>query len=179
MIRPDTKAAMIFDRKGFTFVETIVVMVIIAILGAVMVVKNPFQAMKIYSATRKVAADIRYAQQLAKATQTRCGLLFIGSTGYAVFTNNNTATRARSAGDPCADDGAGNFVVNFSTSQCSSYNGVTISQALPSSIVKFNSLGTPYGGDDNLLVSSVITLSLGGTTSRSITIEAGTGRVSY
>ncbi len=168
-----------FDDKGFTLVETVVVIVIIAILSVVVVVKNPFSAIKIYSATRKMAADIRYAQQLAKATQTRCGLQYTSTTTYSVFTNDNTATRARSAGDPCSDDGAGNFVVNFSSTQCGVYNGVTIAQTLPANIVKFNSIGTPYGGDNNPLVSSVVTLSLSGATSRTITIEAGTGRVSY
>ena len=175
----DAKTNLRLDKKGFTLVETIVVMIIIVILAAVIVVKNPFNAIKIYSATRKVAADIRYAQQLAKSTQTRCGLQYTGTTGYSVFQNDNTATRARSAGDPCSDDGAGNFVVDFSAVQCGVYSGVTITQALPSNILKFNSIGTPYGGDNNLLVSSVVTLSLGGAPPRSITIEAGTGRVSY
>jgi type II secretory pathway pseudopilin PulG len=168
------------DKQGFTLIETIVVMVIIIVLTAVMIVKNPFSAIKVYSATRKVAADIRYAQQLANSTQTRCGIQYTIPARYVVFINNAPATPARSAGDPCSDSG-GNFIVDFSASQCSNYNGVSISHTLPLNIVKFDSMGTPYDGNNVLLASggNTVTLSHSGAASRTITIEAGTGNVRY
>lgn len=178
--RKKNRVSVPFDKKGFTLIETVVVLVVIVILTAVIIVKNPFNALKIYSATRKVAADIRYAQQLALSTQTRCGLQYTSTTRYVIFMNNTPATLARSAGDPCSDSG-GNFVVDFSASRCSSYNGVTISHTLPLNIVKFDSMGTPYDGNNALLVagSNTVTLSHGGATSRTVTIEAGTGSVRY
>ena len=41
-------------KRGFTLIETVIVMVIAAILAAVVAVRwNPFDAIKLYNATRK------------------------------------------------------------------------------------------------------------------------------
>jgi len=169
------------DKNGFTLIETIIVMVLVAILAAVVVIRNPFDSIKLDSAARKVAADIRYVQKLAISNQTRAGMEF-NTNGYNVYRDmTGPYLSATSPGDSCSTNTFNNFVVNFTQPRCSNYNGVTITTTLPLSIVKFDSLGTPYDGNNSLLVagSNTIKLSHSGVTDQTITIEAGTGRVSY
>ncbi|MBI5026525.1 MAG: prepilin-type N-terminal cleavage/methylation domain-containing protein [Nitrospirae bacterium] len=156
---------------GFTLIETIIIIAIIGIIAAVVALRTT--SFKLEGAARKVAADIRYAQKLAISTQTRCGIVFSG-TGYTVFENGNVADPARSPGDACSDDGAGNFVVDFNASRCSNYNGVSVSAIT----IAFNSIGTPVDpATGNPVVTQTVTVTYNG--SKPITIEAGTGRVSY
>ncbi|MDO9288057.1 MAG: hypothetical protein Q7T83_04640 [Thermodesulfovibrionales bacterium] len=158
------------------------VMVIIAILAAVVIIRNPFDSIKLYSATRKVAADIRYVQKLSISNQTRAGMVFNGDYGYSVYPNINAAPLAISPGDPCSswEDTSKLppnifFVVDFRQDRCSNYSGVTLSTATPT--IAFNSLGTPVtsvGGAIN--ADQYVTVTYNG--SKQITIEQGTGRVS-
>ena len=167
-------------KTGFTLMETIIVMVIAVILAAVVAVRwSPFDTIKLNSATRKVAGDIRYAQKVAISTQTRAAILF-NTNGYDVYEKYASLILAPSPGDPCSDSG-GNFQVAFNADRCSNYSGVTIATTLPSNRVEFNSLGTPYGGDSNPLTSpnNTVTVSVAGADSQTITIEQSTGRVSY
>jgi prepilin-type N-terminal cleavage/methylation domain-containing protein len=167
-------------RGGFTLIETIMVMVIAVILAAVVAVRwSPFDTIKLNSATRKVAADIRYAQKVAISTQATYAAIAFNASGYTVY-DTYASVISRSPGDPCSDSG-GNFQVNFSADRCSTYSGVTIATTLPSNRVEFNSLGTPYGGDSNPLTApnNTVTVSGAGAGSQTITIEQSTGRVSY
>jgi len=145
------------------------VMVIIAILAAVVIIRNPFGDIKLYSATRKVAADIRYVQKLSISNQTRAGITF-NLNGYDVYSNMAVSTRAVSPGDPCSTDPSNNFIVAFNDSRCSNYDGVTIATTFPADTVQFNSLGAPD-------TAGSVTVTYNG--SQQITITAGTGRVSY
>ena len=167
---------------GFTLIETIMVMVIVAILAVVIVVRNPFDAIKLRSAARKVAGDIRYVQKLAISNQTRAGIVFTATT-YSVYANATpplaAANLARSPGDPCSTDAANNFIVDFNDPRCSNYDGVQIT--IPPTTTNpfaFNSLGTPVDPTTGLALGSdqLITVTYNG--SQQITIAAGTGRVS-
>ena len=163
---------------GFTLIETIMVMVIIAILAAVVIIRNPFDSIKLYSATRKVAADIRYVQKLSISNQTRAGMDFNGDYGYSVYPNiTDLTTLAASPGDPCSTNGANQFVVDFRTGNCSNYSGVTLT-APATDPIAFNSLGTPVtSGGGAIITPQYVTVTYNG--SKQITIEVGTGRVSY
>lgn len=162
-------------QDGFTLIETIMVMVIIAILAVAIVVRNPFDAIKLSSATRKVAGDIRYVQKLSISNQTRAGITFNG-TGYTVYSDIVTPTQARSTGDPCSTDSSNYFVVNFNDARCSNYSNVTLTVPATNPIA-FNSLGTPVdSGGNAILTDRYVTVTYNGT--QQITITAGTGRVS-
>lgn len=174
---------LVTRKSGFTLIESVIVIVIMAILAAVVAIRwSPFDTIKLNNATRKVAADIRYAQKLAISisTQTRAASLF-NANGYDVYQNYASVIRTPSPGDPCSTDSSNNFIVDFSDSRCSNYSGVTIATTIPSNRVEFNSIGAPYGGDSNPLTSpnNTVTVSVAGAGSQTITIEAGTGRVSY
>lgn len=171
------KGAGLKIRKdtGFTLIEAIIVMVIVGILAAFVILRNPFDSIKLNSATRKVADDIRYAQKLAISNQTRAGIQF-NANGYTVYSNAATSTVAKTSGDPCSDDGTGNFVVNFNNPQCSNYQNITITTLPSTNPIAFNSSGTPVssvgvvlGGNQSLIIT------YSGT--KQINIEAGTGRV--
>jgi len=169
-------------RGGFTLIETIIVMVIAVILAAVVAVRwSPFDTIKLNSATRKVAADIRYSQKLAISSQQRCGVVLSGST-YTVFEQGNTADPAPSSGDGCstASDGAdadttSDFIVDFNDDRCSAYSGVTVSTIT----IYFNSLGTPVDSGGIAVGSDqTVALTYKGT-NKNISVVQGTGRVSY
>ena len=163
--------------SGFTLIETIMVMVIIAILAAVVIIRNPFGDIKLYSATRKVAADIRYVQKLSISNQTRAGITFVAG-GYSVYRDmTGPYLPATSPGDPCSTDPSNYFVVDFNDSRCSNYSSVTISTSPLPLTIAFNSLGTPVAADGTALGPQTVTINYNG--SQQITITAGTGRVSY
>jgi prepilin-type N-terminal cleavage/methylation domain-containing protein len=178
-----------FTERGFTLIETIIVMVIMAILAAVVAVRwSPFDTIKLNNATRKVAADIRYAQKLAISsqisTQTKAAIEF-NANGYCVFNDVTLRTGVcapasaltKSPGDPCSTDSSNYFIVAFNDSRCETYSGVTITTDLTNNIVRFNSLGTPF--DDTGVVINIdktVTVTYNGT--KQITIGTGTGRVS-
>ncbi len=169
----------ISDEKGFTLMETIIVMVIAVILAAVVAVRwSPFDTIKLNNATRKVAADIRYAQKLAISSQQRCGLIRNSSTSYTVFEQGDTSNPAPSPGDPCSDSG-GNFIVDTSQSRCSNYSDVTFTFSTSvADIIYFNSLGAPVDAAGTAIAGNqTVTVTYKGS-NKDITIEQVTGRVS-
>lgn len=164
-------------NKGFTLIETVIVMVIVLIIAATVIIRWNFDPVKLNSAVRKIAEDIRYAQKLAITTQTRAGMVF-SSNGYSVYRNVTPpqipANLATSPGDPCSTDASNSFVVDFSNSRCSNYSGVTVSAIT----IAFNSLGTPVDPTTGIAVAGqIVTVTY--KTNKNITIEQGTGRVSY
>ncbi|OGW58640.1 MAG: hypothetical protein A2Z09_03215 [Nitrospirae bacterium RBG_16_43_8] len=162
--------------RGFTLIETIIVMVIAVILAAVVAVRwSPFDTIKLNSATRKVAADIRYAHKVAISTQTRAAIFFTAN-GYDVYQNYASVILAPSPGDPCSDNG-GNFQVDFNAGRCSNYSSVTITSPVTNPIA-FNALGTPVDSGGTSITSQTVTVIYKGT-NNAITVEQGTGRVSY
>jgi len=168
------------NRNGFTLIELIMVMVIAVILAAVVAVRfSPFDTIKLDSATRKVAADIRYAQKVAISTQATYAAIAFNTNGYTVY-DTYSSVISRSPGDPCSTDSSNNFVVAFNEDRCSNYSEVTITTNLAGNIVKFNSLGTPLKNDDTVITDGDKTVTITyKSASKPITIEQGTGRVSY
>ncbi len=168
---------MRYIEKGFTVIELVMIMVVVGILAAVIVLRMDFESIKLYSATRKVAGDIRYVQKLAISNQTRAGMEF-NVNGYEVYSDITVPTPAISPGDSCSTDPSNNFVVDFTQDRCSNYSGVTLS--FSASIIAFNSIGTPVDAAGTPFgTDQAITLSYSGLTPKTITIETGTGRVSY
>ncbi|MDP2279422.1 MAG: prepilin-type N-terminal cleavage/methylation domain-containing protein [Nitrospirota bacterium] len=170
------------DNRGFTLIETIMVMVIAVILAAVVAVRwSPFDTIKLNSATRKVAADIRYAQKLAISTQTTYSAIAFNTNGYTVY-ETYASVISRCPGDPCSDSG-GTFVVDFSdASRCSNYSEVTLTNndgTLITLVVRFNSLGTPVDASGTAVGSDQIAKVNYKGSGKAITIATGTGRVSY
>ncbi len=158
---------------GFSLIEIILVIMLIGIISAVAIVRFP-EFPKTGAVARNLVSDIRYAKQLANRLQDTggnpcCGIFFISSTQYRVFTNNNTSTAA-------TDPHTGTAMEATMTGK---YSGVTLSQTFTNSILKFNSLGTPYQGSGSgtaLGAAATITVS-GAGGDRPVTVEPNTGKV--
>lgn len=159
-------------RTGFTIIETVVVIVILAILGLAMFLRMaPSDTVKNKGAARKVAGDVRFAQKLAISTQTRASVLF-NATGYSVFTDG---ALANSTGDPCATDSSGKFSVNFTHVRCSEFAGVTLT-APAANPLAFDSMGTPVDNSTGAQLGAGQSIGVG---SETVTVEAVSGRVNY
>jgi prepilin-type N-terminal cleavage/methylation domain-containing protein len=162
---------------GFTLIELVMVIVIIGILSAVAIIKNPFNSIKLNRSVIKVIADIRYVQKLAISNQTRAGITF-NIDGYTVYSTFSPSTPAMSPGDTCSSDASNNFVVDFTEPRCSNYQNIQITILPATNPIAFNSLGTPVNSTTGIgLASQTITVFLSGAGSQTINIEAGTGRV--
>jgi Tfp pilus assembly protein FimT len=161
------------NAKGFTLVEVILMIIVIAVLAVVVsIAVNDYQAIKLGNAASRLASDIRYAQQLALTKQVNHGVFFIPPTFYRVFENDDTNDPTRNP------SGGGNYEIDLSAGE---FQGVTLSTTLPSATVQFTSAGRPLDGADADLAAgaNTITLSGSGVADRTVTIEPVTGRVSY
>jgi len=137
-------------NKGFTSVELIIVMLVLGMLTASFVIKNPFSIQDYSSiAADQLIADIRYVQMRAMGVGSSCNLYFtIGSNSYNIRDASNNVIEQKNL--------PGNITVTSTT--------------LPGNILAFNTLGEPtFGTTDK-------TISLSGSAT-AITIYAITGKV--
>jgi prepilin-type N-terminal cleavage/methylation domain-containing protein len=162
---------LFFQKKGFTLVELVVALFVLAVLLLMAIPQLNLSGNRAASAARKLLSDLRYAQQLANATQTRHGVNFNSSTQYTVFKSDDSAV---AAADPLK---GGNFVVGMN----GDFAGVTLSNNFTGGIIRFDSLGVPYEGANGsqtaLSAARTISVAAGGSTVKTITIEPTTGKV--
>ena len=81
--------------RGFTLVELVVVLLLIAILGFVALPRLSQNTLELSSQTEQVAADIRYAQTLSMTRGAALGsqgryCIFFTATGYQYRNNGNS-----------------------------------------------------------------------------------------
>jgi prepilin-type N-terminal cleavage/methylation domain-containing protein len=157
-------------QKGFSLLEMVMVIVIMAILAIAAVVSfSHLTSIRVSEAANKLKADIQYAQSLAMKTRVRCGVIFSGNS-YTVFENNDTA-------DPAVDPlNQRNYIVNFNTGE---FRGVTITSVNfgGTPVVKFDREGTPYDGNDVALPSAVANRRVALNNNTYVVVAATTGQV--
>lgn len=165
-------------RKAFTLLETIAMMVVMAILAVTFMYKwSTYDAIRLEGAGRKMVADIRYTQQIAKSTQTRAGMIFF-SRGYDVYSiiNAPSPVFANSPGGNCSERPDGKFSVDYTNDRCKEFSGVTLS--FVNNSIAFNSIGrlvnATTGAD---LGTQSVTVNYSGT--KIVSIDGVTGRASY
>ncbi len=159
---------------GFTLIEVMLIIAILAVLAVALILKNPIERLKVNGASSRIKADIRYARKLAVSTQERAGITF-NANGYSVFANVVGAVLANSPSEGCSSDASGDFVVDFTAARCSELSGLTLS--FSTATVAFDSLGSPVdAGGAAIGTQTVDVTGPGGT--RTVTIETQTGRVS-
>jgi Tfp pilus assembly protein FimT len=162
-------------------IEILIVVVIIGIVAALAIpmVGNTADV-ALAAASRKVIADLNYAQNMAVSTQ---------QTHFAIFTANQYDFYTRPAGSfvrVAHPVDKGNFTVRFGASATeSALRRVTLDTVSVASTtgLAFDSLGTPMSYDDDtgvlaaLSTTQTITLRSGGQTI-SVRIEPYTGEIS-
>lgn len=141
------------NRKGFTLIELVMVIVLIGILAAVVAPRlGNLSSTNASAFADKVRADIRYAQNLAMMQNRRYRVYFNTSPpapaqGYAVVydTSGGAWSSFGYAQDP---SGNGNLSI---TLNAGTYAGITVASTV--NPIEFNSLGKPVGGAATVTVS--------------------------
>lgn len=147
----------IMRQKGFTLIELIMVMVVIAVLAAYVGTHWSFGDATVTAQAEKLARDIRHVQMLAMH---RGQPLRVESLGGSY--------RATDGASVIRDPGDANQPFNHSLD-----NGVTVSGGP----VEFDTLGRPVNGGS--LVSNPVTFSVSGSTeTATLSVSPVTGFVS-
>jgi len=166
---------------GFTLIEVILIIVVIAILGAVAILDmSDITGTRASATARKLQSDVAYAQGLAMTRNLRHRVYFNAApapipNGYAVV---NDVDGDGIWGEPSevAVDPAGGGSLSVAL-DAGAYAGITIvGIGFAAPYVEFNGLGVPSSGGAPLGGPTSVTVT-GGATSRTVTVEAETGRV--
>jgi MSHA pilin protein MshC len=175
------------DRRGFTLVELIMVIVLLGILAVIAVPKlGDITGMKASAFADKLRADLRYAQNVAMRGNDRVRVYFnnVGARGvtaplygYAVGFDSSAAqncTTFTAVQDP---SGTGNLNVNVASLD----NSFRVTPSGGITCIEFDTLGRPYNctGDPGNCIAAALaadtTVTI--TPSGNITITAQTGAV--
>lgn len=166
------------NRKGFTLIELVMILVLVGILAAVVAPRlGNISSMKAGTFIDKLRTDIRYAQNLAMTRGMRSRVYFNGTggapaSGYAVVSSTTSTCSALS---PATDPATGQPLTIDLT--LSTYSGVGITLTLPAmTCLEYDSLGRPYNctGVSPLLPGSSCFNVISGLT---VTINAPAGVV--
>jgi hypothetical protein len=163
-------------RVGFTTVELIMIVVVIGIMSIFVMISaiNPYRAVKVDAAAKKVAADLQCARNLAISTAKWYGISFELDplNTYRVYVTDGIT-------DEVIEDPARlgkNYIVNLHDY----YDGVKILAVNieSGSKLEFHPLGIPYNdrGGSEISLTGMISLEFSGRT-RTIQIIPDTGRV--
>ncbi|MEK6577141.1 MAG: prepilin-type N-terminal cleavage/methylation domain-containing protein [Nitrospirota bacterium] len=164
-------------EKGFTLIELVIVIVLLGIIGVVVSLNlGGLSSIRVNNAIKKMVGDLRYAQQLAIATQSRHGLTIDSLQVYSV--HKDTGGVDTDIKDPV--NLGTDFIVNFDTYQQGQLTGVRFSSTTPfcgGSVIEFNSIGAPTDTNGTLLACTS-SIGFAGSTS-TILIEPNTGKLTY
>ncbi len=144
------------SHKGFTAMELIIVMMVLSILTATFVIKNPF-SIQDYSSIAKdqLIADIQYVQMRTMGEGARYNILFTnGSRSYSIRDYNNIVLEQKNL--------PGDITVRNTTN-------------LNSNTLVFDTLGEPITAVST--TNSTINIGSASTTYATTTVYAITGKV--
>lgn len=164
-------------KSGFTLIELIIVLLILAILGAsVNLLIGDTASTKVYGTARKIQSDIIFAQESAMTHRVHYRVRFTSS-GYAVeqccWVNMI---------DPSTNTSP--FVVTLNSGN---YVGVTLDwpTGFTGNYIEFNSVGTPLDGSTYAGCSTApcaittIKKAILNTNTCSLSVKPGTGKTSF
>lgn len=150
--------------KGFTLVEILIVVIILAIAAAIAIPRmGSAGAMQMRAAADMIAADLEYAKSMATSRQANYTVIFNTSAeSYQIEDAGGVISHPVKVGSQ--------FIINFSADSRLDEVDITNVNFNSTSQVKFDRLGSPDNG-------GTITLQAGGV-SATITVEAVTGYIS-
>jgi len=162
---------------GFTLIELVAVMVIIAILAGVAApALNTMGSTRSTIASRQLVRDMTYARQRAVSTGTRVWVVFDTSAETWTLRTEVSATPGRSSAVDLTDPATG--TVYMETLGTGSFKGVEIVSASfdGSAEVGFDWLGRPLNASESgLAAAGTVVLS----DSNTIQVVAGTGHITH
>jgi type II secretion system protein H len=168
-------------QNGFTMIELMVVLAIIAIAAAIVVpIASSAGSMQLRAAVTMVAADLEYAKSMSISRGQRYSVVFDASGEKYWIVSGDVYTVDNAIAHPLKPQAR--YVVDFPHD--SRLSGVDIASVNfdGASTVSFDYLGIPYSVDvaaspAALVDHGLITLQAGGAT-RTVRVEAVTGYIS-
>jgi MSHA pilin protein MshC len=175
------------SHKGFTLVELVVVLLVVAILSVFVVERiGNVASMRAAAFAKKLRADIRYAQNVAMTQNRRARVYFNGAGAAPVFAPAaGYAVAADASGGSCSPFAAvldparsGNLAVTLGTGD---FAGITVTPT--ATCLEYDSLGTPYACAGNLgdclspAGGMSLTVNAAAAPVVTVTVVAGTGAV--
>lgn len=160
------------NKRAFTLIELVILIVLVAILAFVFITKFSFTQARLTNARVKLTSDIRYIQALAISRGGTFGIQFIpGSETYSLY-EGTAATKIKDPLNPMSD-----FTVNYTTSR--EFSGVDMVSASfdGSQSLEFDWQGVPHSGGGSALSSEGAIVLQSGTSSTTVRIATQTGRV--
>ncbi len=164
----DRKTIPTIVRHGFTMIEMVVVMAILAIAAAIVVpMMSSAGGMRVRAAVNMVAADLEYAKSMSLSRGQRYSVVFDKDFEiYQIIDESGTPIpHPVKKGSPYTID----FRVDRVDIVDANFDG--------HNEVGFDYLGSPFNGAGAPLNSGVVTLRAGGIT-RTVTVEPVTGYIS-
>ena len=157
-------------NDAFTLIELITILVIVGILAVAIVVSTTAKGpIRLEAACQRLASDLRYMQQMAMAEQVRFGISLDTSQetyfGYRINTSNKAKSPYTQA----------DLEIDFD--EMREFNDIEITSTNFSDAIEFDSMGAPYNASGVALSSEGIITLTDGTNSRTVRIEAVTGKV--
>lgn len=160
-------------RRGFTFIELIMVILIIAILSTVIItdIINSTSLAKLEGARWKLKSGLSYAQSLAVTQQVNHGIIFTPPNIYSVYkqTTGNIVNNPLTGSTFTVDYSADSYLIGVIISSTNFGSPTT-------NTVEFDSNGAPSDGTNPLAVDGSVTLSYTGRTA-AITVTKNTGKI--
>ena len=151
--------------RGFTIIELVIVIILLAILAATVSMRMPGEGINLGAQAEQLASDVRYTQSLAMSRGQRFRINFTAGT-YQITDAAGVAQNHPSTGLTTA--------VSLGTTVLSAYN-----PPLNNSYLAFDSLGVPYT-DPTTALAALVTLTLTSSgVAMSITVAPQTGRVRF
>lgn len=148
------------QKAGFTIIELVIIIAIMAILAAVAIAKWPGKAINLSAQAHALVSDIRYTQNLSMTKGTRYKLVKISSSSYQISNLPGTIVVTT------VTLGSGISLGSFTN--------------LPNNLLAFNGKGEPYIDATTpgtpLAVTASIDITASGHT-KTISISPETGRV--
>ncbi len=175
------------NRKGFTLIELVMVLVLIGIIAVFAAPRlGNVTATNAAAFAEKLRADIRYAQNLAMTRGKRTRVYFNGTgpapvmapaQGYTIGIDNSGTGNCSAfvlASDPA---GGGNMLV---TLNAGNFAGITI-PAPSITCLEYDSIGRPYtcgaGACSKVPLAATMTADVNGDTTMRVSVTMQTGAV--
>lgn len=178
------------ERKGFTLIELVVILLAVAILSVFVAQRlGNVTSMKAAAFVKKLRADVRYAQNTAMTRNRRARVYFNGAgaapvfapaAGYAVAVDGSAAADCSAFAAVSDPAGTGNLTVALNAGD---YAGIAITPSI--ACLEYDSLGSPYNCSGALgacaapaaAAGMTITVPAAPAAVGTVTVTAGTGAV--